>query len=104
MAQNIEIFIINLARSIDRRESMRRKIAGIRGFSAIYIDGEKVGNSSLGMQFAPFPHKTAFDEHQVLSHLFHAKTAQSHTAITSIVCCENCIMKCKYSPSLCGGG
>ena len=42
-------------------------------------------NLSLGMQFAPFPHKTAFDEPLVLSHLFHAKTAQSHTANTSIV-------------------
>ena len=42
MVQNIEIFIINLARSKDRYESMRRKIAKIRGFSAIYIDGEKI--------------------------------------------------------------
>ena len=46
-------------------------------------------NLSLGMRFAPFPHKTAFDEPLVLSHLFHAKTAQSHTANTSIVCNEN---------------
>ena len=42
MAQNIEIFIINLVRSKDRRESMKRKIAGIRGFKEIYIDGEKI--------------------------------------------------------------
>ncbi len=44
MVQNIEIFIINLARSKDRYESMRRKIAKIRGFSAIYIDGEKIAH------------------------------------------------------------
>lgn len=42
-------------------------------------------NSSLGMQFAPFSHKTSLDEPQVLSRSFHAKTAQSHTANTSIV-------------------
>ncbi len=48
-----------------------------------------VGNSSLGMQFAPFLHKTSLDEPQVLSHSFHAKTAQSHTANTSIVCSAN---------------
>ena len=54
MVQNIEIFIINLARSKDRYESMKRKIAKIRGFSAVYIDGEKVGNLSLGMQSAGF--------------------------------------------------
>ncbi|MGX2982582.1 glycosyltransferase family 25 protein [Helicobacter sp. 23-1045] len=40
--QNIEIFIINLARSVDRRESMKQKIAKIRGFGEIYIDGEKI--------------------------------------------------------------
>ncbi|MGX2981971.1 ribonuclease P protein component [Helicobacter sp. 23-1045] len=43
-------------------------------------------NSSLGMQFAPFSHKTSLDKPLVLSRLFHAKTAQSHTAIRRI--CE----------------
>ena len=42
MVQNIEIFIINLARSKDRYESMKRKIAKIRGFSVIYIDGVEI--------------------------------------------------------------
>ncbi|MGX2982122.1 hypothetical protein [Helicobacter sp. 23-1045] len=46
------------------------------------------GNLFWGMQFAPFLHKTSLDEPQVLSRLFHAKTAQSHTAITSIVICK----------------
>ncbi|MGX2981986.1 NADH-quinone oxidoreductase subunit NuoI [Helicobacter sp. 23-1045] len=50
-----------------------------------YIDG----NSSLGMQFAPFSHKTSLDEPQVLSRSFHAKTAQSHTANTRIDSKEN---------------
>ncbi|MGX3011597.1 MBL fold metallo-hydrolase [Helicobacter sp. 23-1044] len=52
------------------------------GCSMIKISG---GNLSLGMQFAPFSHKTSLDEPQVLSRSFHAKTAQSHTANTSIV-------------------
>ncbi|MGX3011552.1 carbamoyl-phosphate synthase large subunit [Helicobacter sp. 23-1044] len=43
-----------------------------------------VSNLSLGMQFAPFSHKTSLDEPLVLSRSFHAKTAQSHTANTSI--------------------
>ena len=51
-------------------------------------------NSSLGMRFAPFSHKTSLDEPLVLSRLFHAKTAQSHTANTSIVIrCTNQIAK-----------
>ncbi|MGX3011378.1 hypothetical protein ACWIUD_07445 [Helicobacter sp. 23-1044] len=37
-----------------------------------------------GMQFAPFSHKISLDEPLVLSRSFRAKTAQSHTAITSI--------------------
>ena len=37
-----------------------------------------------GMRFAPFSHKTALDRRLVLSRLFRAKTARSHTAITSI--------------------
>ena len=51
-------------------------------------------NSSLGMRFAPFSHKTSLDEPLVLSRSFHAKTAQSHTANTSIVIrCTNQIAK-----------
>ena len=59
------------------------------------------GNLFWGMQFAPFLYKTALNRLQVLSRLFCIKTAQSHTAITSIVIrkanqssksrhCENC--------------
>ena len=47
-------------------------------------------NLSLGMQFAPFSHKTSLDEPLVLSRSFHAKTAQSHTANTSIVLDAKC--------------
>ena len=54
-----DIFVVNLGRSLDRREAMRRKIARIRGFGEIYIDGERVnplvdsthGNLSWGMRF-----------------------------------------------------
>ena len=49
------------------------------------IFGRNSDNLSLGMRFAPFSHKTSLDERQVLSRSFHAKTAQSHTANTSIV-------------------
>ncbi len=37
-----DIFVVNLRRSVDRREAMREKIAKIRGFKAIYIDDELV--------------------------------------------------------------
>ena len=44
-----------------------------------------VGNLFWGMQFALFLYKTALNRLQVLFRLFRIKTAQSHTAITSIV-------------------
>ena len=44
-----------------------------------------VGNLFWGMQFALFLYKTALNRPQVLFRLFCVKTAQSHTAITSIV-------------------
>ncbi len=49
-----DIFVVNLKRSVDRREAMREKIARIEGFKEIYIDGELVckKNSSLGTPFA----------------------------------------------------
>ena len=42
-----DIFVVNLKCSADRREAMKRKIAKIRGFKAIYIDGEKVADSTF---------------------------------------------------------
>ena len=42
-----DIFVVNLGRSADRREAMKRKIAEIRGFKAIYIDGEKVADTTF---------------------------------------------------------
>ena len=54
---------------------------------SLYINTS--GNLSLGMQFAPFSHKTSLNEPLFLSRSFHAKTAQSHTANTSIVCNAN---------------
>ena len=71
MVQNIEIFIINLARSKDRYESMRRKIAKIRGFSAVYIDGEKI--------IRPMHHPNAREGESESS--LRGRIADSHEAI-----------------------
>ena len=41
-----DIFVVNLRRSVDRREAMREKIKRIRGFAKIYIDDEMVVDST----------------------------------------------------------
>ena len=63
----------------------------------------RFSNLYLGNHLDYFGIKLRSMDAQVLSRLFYAKIIQSTTATTSIVCCENCIMKCKYSPSLAEG-
>ncbi|MGX3011268.1 glycosyltransferase family 25 protein [Helicobacter sp. 23-1044] len=81
MAQNIEIFIINLARSVDRRESMKQKIARIQGFGEIYIDGEKI--SSLQGESIDSPKQSKPIRHTERSEV--SKTHKSNKIAKSMI-------------------
>ena len=82
-----DIFVVNLKRSADRREAMRRKIAGIRGFRAIYIDGELVceENSPLELHSVRLLGFGASQTPSLVSAPKIPKNYKSHTENPSVV-------------------